>query len=88
MNFQILDRMELSDGSLRYHLYIPSSELIFVGYILESFEGWCYYTNRKDKDNLLQIEIPADYQDSVKELLDFLSNWDYRLSRKLKEDIL
>ena len=77
MNFRLMERIALSDGSLRYNISISGAELIFLGYILESFEGWCNYTTRKDNDNLLQIDVPADYRNSVEELLEYLHDWNY-----------
>ena len=78
MNFKIVERNNLKDGSLRILLEMPQSELIYMGFILESFEGWCIYTTPRKKEPFLQIDVPPDFSSNVEELLDYLKDWDHK----------
>jgi len=78
LNFKIVERNNLKDGSLRILLEMPQSELIYIGFILESFEGWCIYTTPRKKEPFLQLDIPSDFTSNVEELLDYLKDWDHK----------
>ena len=75
MNFEIKSQTFLADNSQRIKLLISGEELVFLGFILEAMEGWCNYTTVKEKQPLLQIDIPADFIDEMHQLLDFLQSW-------------
>ncbi|MCD6176563.1 MAG: DUF4911 domain-containing protein [Candidatus Cloacimonetes bacterium] len=77
MNFFVADREILRDGTKRFMLNVPKEELIYLGYILESFEGWCNYTTPNKNEPLLQIDVTPDYFDDFNKLIRILSEWNY-----------
>lgn len=78
MNFKIVEQTDLEDGSLRILLEMPQADLIYMGFILESFEGWCIYTTPRKKEPFLQLDIPRDFISNVEELLEYLKDWDHK----------
>jgi len=78
LKFEIIERTNLADGSMRILLELPQSDLIYMGFILESFEGWCIYTTPRRKEPFLQLDIPIDFISNVEELLSFLKTWDHK----------
>ena len=77
MNFFIADREILRDGTKRFMLNVPKEEFIYLGYILESFEGWCNYTTPNKNKPFLQVDITPDYIDDFNKLIQALSEWNY-----------
>ena len=77
MQFELISEEILSDDSKRIILKVEPDDLLYLGYILESFEGWCNYTTIKKGEPYLQIDVSPDYVNSIHELLDFLKKWDY-----------
>ncbi|OQX70479.1 MAG: hypothetical protein B6D62_04880 [Candidatus Cloacimonas sp. 4484_275] len=75
MNFKIISELFLEDGSKRVKILISGEELIFLGFILESLEGWCNYTTVKKNRPFLQLDIPPDFIGDVENLLGFLRKW-------------
>ena len=75
MNIQILEAIELQDGCQRLNIGVSKRELIYLGYILESFEGWCNYTTPDRSQPILQVDVAPDYVDDFGKLFDFLTNW-------------
>jgi len=78
MNFEIKKEYFLEDGTKRILVRIISEELLYLGYFLESFEGWCNYTTIKDKNKLLQIDVSPDYIRDFSKLLYFIKKWKLR----------
>ena len=78
MNFEIIKEYFLEDGTKRTLVRIISEELLYLGYFLESFEGWCNYTTIKDKNKLLQIDVSPDYIRDFSILFDFIKKWKLR----------
>ncbi len=56
---------------------VPREELIYLGYILESFEGWCNYTTPNKSEPFLQVDVTADYIDDFNKLILAISKWNY-----------
>ena len=77
MKFSIADRATLTDGTKRLMLNVPKEELIYLGYILESFEGLCNYTTPKKNEPFLQVDVTHDYIDDFNKLIQALSEWNY-----------
>ena len=77
MNFFVADREILRDGTKRFMLNVPKEELIYLGYILESFEGWCNYTTPNKNEPFLQIDVTPDYLNDFNKLIKALSEWNY-----------
>ncbi|MCK5051673.1 MAG: DUF4911 domain-containing protein [Candidatus Cloacimonetes bacterium] len=77
MKFSISDRETLVDGTKRFIIKVPRQELIYLGYILESFEGWCNYTTPNKNEPFLQVDVTPDYLDDFNKLIQALSEWNY-----------
>lgn len=68
MNLKIIEKKELRDGVIRYQVKIPSSDFLYTGFLLESFEGVCTYTTPDKKDNIMQIDVVADQHEQFLEI--------------------
>jgi len=77
MNFSIVDRKTLNDGTHRLIIEVPREELVYLGYILESFEGWCNYTTPNKSEPFLQVDVTADYVQDFNTIILALSKWNY-----------
>ena len=77
MKFSVADRETLADGTKRLMLNVPKEELIYLGYILESFEGWCNYTTPNKNEPFLQVDVTLNYIDDFNRLIKALSEWNY-----------
>ncbi len=75
MNFSYHSEIKASDGSLKVILKVPEPEMIQLGFILESFEGYCYYSTINRKESLMQIDIPPDFIEPVKNILRKLESY-------------
>jgi len=76
LNFDIVAEEILEDRTNRIILRVAPEDLVYLGYILESFEGWCNYTTIQNNEPLLQIDMTHDYVDCTKELIQFLKSWE------------
>ena len=53
-----------------YHFKVPPNELILFGYVLESLEGWAYYTTIDKNNSIFHVEVIKDYvEDFIKLIL-------------------
>ncbi len=77
MKFSIADRETLLDGTERVVINVPREELIYLGYILESFEGWCNYTTPDKNEPYLQVDVAPDYINDFNKLIQSLFKWNY-----------
>ena len=75
MNIQILKEIELDDGCMRLNISVNNNELIYLGFILESMEGWCNYTTPDRSKPILQVDVPPDFVEDFGNLFEFLQNW-------------
>ena len=75
MNIIILNHIKLPDGSKRFNISISNRERIYLGYILESFEGWCNYTTPVKSRPIMQVVVAPDFIDDFMELFEFLVEW-------------
>ena len=66
----------LEDGSDELIIQTNSQDLQFIGYILESFEGYCNYTTIDKDKMLLKIVIPKDFRYDVKNIINFLKDFE------------
>jgi hypothetical protein len=78
MQFQFIEESQLSDGTHRFILKVEPSELVLVGFILESCDGLNNYTTIDDKNSLLQVDFLPDAYDDGKKILEFMKVWDGR----------
>ena len=60
-NFEVLKEFNTDDGDRVYHFKVPPAEMIYMGYLLESLEGWAYYTTIDIKESILHVEVIKDY---------------------------
>ena len=78
MKFSVVNNEILLDGTERLMLTVPREELVYLGYILESFEGWCNYTTPNKNESLLQVDVAPDYREDFIKLINILQNWNYK----------
>ena len=78
MKFSVAGRETLGDGTERLMLNVPKVELVYLGYILESFEGWCNYTTPDKNEPFLQVDVTSDYINDFNKLIQALSEWNYK----------
>ncbi len=83
IKYSIIKHKKLPDGSTELYLDIEPSQQIYLGYILEALDGYCYHTisdiqssniiykkNSQPKNyNLLKLTIVPDYYEEVINLL-------------------
>ena len=67
----------MADGTERVIIKVASEELIYLGYILESFEGLCNYTTPNKNEPFLQVDVTADYINDFNKLIQTLIKWNY-----------
>lgn len=77
MNIRILAENGLQDGSTRFNIGVSDGERIYLGYILESFEGWCNYTTPDKSKPFLQVDVAPDYVRDFRTLFEFLKKWEF-----------
>jgi len=58
---KILSAEESTNKDKIYHIQIPPAQQIVFGYILESLEGWVYYTTIDVENSIIWVEIIQDY---------------------------
>jgi hypothetical protein len=57
VNFEIKEKQQLEDGTERFLIRVKKDELVYLGYFLESFEGWCNYTTPDKNQPILQVDV-------------------------------
>lgn len=77
MKFSVVGHETLHDGTERFLLEVPSKELVYLGYMLESFEGLCNYTTPKKDEPILQVDVTADYRSEFQHIIEALAEWEY-----------
>ncbi|MCL1826873.1 MAG: DUF4911 domain-containing protein [Candidatus Cloacimonetes bacterium] len=60
------------NGDKIYHFYVPPPQVVYFGYILESLEGWAFYTTIDDQKSIMHIEVIKDYVHDFDKLLQVL----------------
>ncbi|HHE38298.1 MAG TPA: DUF4911 domain-containing protein [Candidatus Cloacimonetes bacterium] len=76
MNFKILKESFLVDKTKRILIKIPSDELMYFGYFIEGFEGWCNYTTPDKNESVLQVDIAPDFVEEFGIMLQFMRDWE------------
>jgi len=76
MNFKILKESFLEDKTKRILIKIPSDELMYFGYFIEGFEGWCNYTTPDKNESVLQVDIAPDFVKEFGIMLQFMRDWE------------
>ena len=60
-SFEVLSDTYNDNCDRIYQLKVPPAEMIYMGYLLESLEGWAYYTTIDIKESILHVEVIKDY---------------------------
>ena len=76
MQIKTLSEIILPDGVIRYQMEIPSASFLYVGFLLESFEGVCLYTTPDKNKKVMQIDVVPDYKQQFLQLLKTLRDFD------------
>jgi len=71
-NFKILSDSYNKNGDRIFQLKVPPHEMIYMGYLLESLEGWAYYTTIDIKESILHVEVIKDYVAEFDKLLEVI----------------
>jgi len=61
LNIKIIKEFYNHSSDKIYHLYVPPEQVIYFGYILESLEGWTFYTTIDNKNSIMHVEVIKDY---------------------------
>jgi len=69
-NFQIRYEQTKENKDKVYHIYVPQKEVILFGNILESLEGWVFYSTIDSKHSIMLVEVIKDYVSDFDLLLD------------------
>ncbi len=78
MNITILQESNLKDKTKRISIRIPSHELMYFGYFIEGFEGWCNYTTPDKNEPVLQVDVVPDFVEEFEKVLMFLRDWELK----------
>lgn len=83
--FQIVAVIALDDGSKELYIDIAPSQQVFMGYLLEGLDGYCYHTitdvlpediDISAEKKLLKITVVPDYYSEVMQFLSILKEDD------------
>jgi len=61
MVFDVLSEWVADNGDKVYHLHVPPSEMIYIGYIIEGLEGYAHHTLVDRANSILCVEVVKDY---------------------------
>lgn len=75
IEYKIIFRETTKDGDEIYHFEIEPKYLILFGYLLESLEGWAYYTTIDSKKSIFLVEVIKDYKTDFENLLEKINNY-------------
>ena len=67
----------LDDEATQLIIQTNSADLQLIGFILESFEGYCNYTTIDNEKLLLQIIIPKDFKQDVEKIIENIREYNY-----------
>ena len=69
MEIKEINKTILPDGIVRFQYAMPSANFLYLGYILESLEGLCLYTNPPENKNVMQVDVVphllSEYQEII-----------------------
>jgi len=77
MQIDIVSEKILDDDATELIVQTNPADLQFIGFILESFEGYCNYTTIDKKRMLLRIIIPKNFKQDVEEIINYLKDYVY-----------
>ena len=64
MELILRDKTTLIDGTKRYEIEVCNTERIYLGYFLESFEGWCNYTTPSKNEPYLRVDVSPNFEEN------------------------
>jgi hypothetical protein len=73
MNFKILETQVLPDNTKRMIIFVEPEELFYLGYFLETLEGYCNYTTIKKKH--LQVDAAPDFYEEFLNIISTMQKW-------------
>ena len=74
-HFQIIYEKTQENKDKVYHIFVPRKEVILFGNILESLEGWVFYSTIDSKESIMLVEVIKDYVADFEILLDRMLNY-------------
>ncbi|MCF7911523.1 MAG: DUF4911 domain-containing protein [Candidatus Cloacimonetes bacterium] len=69
MEITELSNIILPDGVVRFQYITPSANFLYLGYILESLEGLCLYTNPPENKGIMQVDVVPDLLNNFQEII-------------------
>ena len=69
LSFHILSKTTTDVGDHEYLIKIKPEEMIYMGYIIESLEGWAFHTVIDKDENILYISVLKGYTADFEKLL-------------------
>lgn len=69
MQADVISNNKLEDESYEIVFRTNPDDLIFIGYILEAFEGFAYYTTIDKVSTLVKVTVTEDYLEQVQKIL-------------------
>jgi hypothetical protein len=70
LNFTIISTSLNANGDKIFLLQIPPAEIITMGYIIESLEGWAFHTIIDKERFILHVEVIRDYVECFDKLME------------------
>ena len=61
LEIKILLEKLSENGDKIYNFYVIPEHVVYFGYILESLEGWAYYTTIDAVESIMHVEVMKDY---------------------------
>ena len=74
LDLKILAERYNSNGDKIYNFYVAPRDVVYVGYILESLEGWAFYTTIDEVLSIMHVEVIKDYVGDFEKFLGVLLN--------------
>lgn len=77
MKIKQVKKVVNQDQTNSYYIQVPRNEVIFMGSILESLEGWCNYTTCDKTESVLFVDVAKDYIEQFEKLLTNIEQFDF-----------
>jgi hypothetical protein len=72
-----LEENILKDLAVELIVQTSPQDLQILGYILESFDGYCNYSTIDKQKSIIRIVCPRDFATEVKEIISYLHDFFY-----------
>ncbi|MCL2064906.1 MAG: DUF4911 domain-containing protein [Candidatus Cloacimonetes bacterium] len=77
LNFDIVYEKITANQDKIYHIQVLPKDVIIFGNILESLEGWAFYSTIDSKNSIMLVEAIKDYVSEIEKLLDKMKRYDF-----------